>query len=174
MAVTTTNLIMGPADLYIGSFGATEPLDTAVNVSPAASSWTDLGGTQDGVKLSVDQTYTPLEVDQIVDEPGARLTKRMFTIETNLADHAWIDDHYDDLDADFLAVYGIDLDRTVVGAKRFLARAVRLPAYRSVVAARMDAEQQDQPAPPQGDATPDVPVDAMNLLVPGLIERAEV
>jgi hypothetical protein len=38
----------------------------------------------------------------------------------------------------------------------------------------MDAEQQDQPAPPQGDATPDVPVDAMNLLVPGLIERAEV
>lgn len=62
----------------------------------------------------------------------------------------------------------------MVGAKRFLARAVRLPAYRSVVAARMDAEQQDQPAPPQGDATPDVPVDAMNLLVPGLIERAEV
>jgi hypothetical protein len=86
MAVTTTNLIMGPADLYIGSFGAVEPLDTAINTTPAASSWTDLGGTQDGVKLSIDQTYTPLEVDQIVDEPGARLTKRLFTVETNLAE----------------------------------------------------------------------------------------
>lgn len=86
MAVTTTNMIMGPADLYIGAFGATEPADTAINTTPPASSWTDLGGTQDGVKLSIDQTYTPLEVDQIVDEPGARLTKRMFTIETNLAE----------------------------------------------------------------------------------------
>lgn len=86
MATSTTNLIMGPADLYIGSFSALEPLDTVVNTTPAASSWTDLGGTQDGVKLTVDQTYTPLEVDQIVDEPGARLTKRMFTIETNLAE----------------------------------------------------------------------------------------
>ncbi|MFI6854485.1 hypothetical protein [Streptomyces sp. NPDC050416] len=86
MAVTATNLIMGPADLYIGSFGAVEPLDTAVNTTPAASSWTDLGGTQDGVKLSIDQTYTALEVDQIVDEPGARLTKRLFTVETNLAE----------------------------------------------------------------------------------------
>lgn len=86
MAVVATNLIMGPADLYIGNVGATEPLDTAVNTTPAASSWTDLGGTQDGVKMTVDQTYTPLEVDQIVDEPGARLTKRLFTIETNLAE----------------------------------------------------------------------------------------
>ena len=86
MAVVASNLIMGPGDLYIATFGATEPADTAINVTPPASSWTDLGGTQDGAKLSIDQTYTPLEVDQIVDEPGARLTKRMFTIETNLAE----------------------------------------------------------------------------------------
>lgn len=86
MAVVATNLIMGPADLYIGNFGAIEPLDTAVNTTPAASAWTDLGGTQDGVKMTVDQTYTALEVDQIVDEAGARLTKRLFTIETNLAE----------------------------------------------------------------------------------------
>jgi hypothetical protein len=86
MAVVATNLIMGPADLYIGNFGSVEPLDTVINTTPAASAWTDLGGTQDGVKMTVDQTYTPLEVDQIVDEPGARLTKRLFTIETNLAE----------------------------------------------------------------------------------------
>lgn len=86
MAVTTTNLIMGPATLYIGAFGATEPADAAVNSSPAASAWTDVGGTQDGVKYTIDQTYTELEVDQIVDIPGRRLTKREAMIETNLAE----------------------------------------------------------------------------------------
>lgn len=86
MTVNTTNLIMGPATLYIGSFGATEPVDTAVNATPAVSAFGDLGGTQDGVKLTVDQTYSNLEVDQIVDVPGARLTGRAFTIETNLAE----------------------------------------------------------------------------------------
>jgi len=86
MAVTTTNLIQGPATLYSGAFGATEPTDTAVNTTPAASSWTDMGGTQDGVKLSVDQTYSELEVDQITLRVGSRLTKQDFTIETSLAE----------------------------------------------------------------------------------------
>ncbi|MFE1849852.1 hypothetical protein ACFYOF_06240 [Streptomyces sp. NPDC007148] len=86
MAVTTTALIQGPATLYSGAFGATEPTDTQVNTTPAASSWTDLGGTQDGVKLSVDQTYSELEVDQITLRVGSRLTKQDFTIETSLAE----------------------------------------------------------------------------------------
>lgn len=86
MSVTTTNLIQGPATLYKGNFGATEPADTAVNAAPPASSWTDLGGTQDGVKLSVDQTYSELEVDQITLRVGSRLTKQDFTIETSLAE----------------------------------------------------------------------------------------
>ncbi|MFE9391709.1 hypothetical protein [Streptomyces sp. NPDC006784] len=86
MAVTTTNLIQGPATLYLGDFGATEPADADVNTAPAASAFPDLGGTQDGVKLTIDQTYSNLEVDQIVDVPGSRLTGRMFTIETNLAE----------------------------------------------------------------------------------------
>lgn len=86
MAATVTNLIQGPADLYVGSFGATEPLDTAINASPAASSWTDLGATQDGSKITIEQSYKDLEVDQIVDIPGARLVKRMATVETNLAE----------------------------------------------------------------------------------------
>jgi hypothetical protein len=86
MAVTTTNLIQGPATLYQGAFGAVEPTDTQVNTTPAASSWTDLGGTQDGVKLSVDQTYSELEVDQITLRVGSRLTKADFTIETSLAE----------------------------------------------------------------------------------------
>lgn len=86
MAVTATNIVQGPATLYSGAFGAAEPADTAVNTTPAASSWTDVGGTQEGVKLSIDQTYVELEVDQIVDRVGSRLTKRDFTVGTSLAE----------------------------------------------------------------------------------------
>ena len=86
MAVTTTNLIMGPATLYVGAFSAVEPADTAVNTTPAASAWTDMGGTDGGVKLSIDQKYTELSVDQIVDRVGSRLTAREIMVATNLAE----------------------------------------------------------------------------------------
>lgn len=86
MAVTTTNLIQGPGTLYYGDFGATEPADSAVNTTPQASAWSDLGGTQDGVTLNVDQTYSELEVDQIVTRVGSRMTKLDFSVETSLAE----------------------------------------------------------------------------------------
>jgi hypothetical protein len=88
MSVTTSNLILGPASMYLGTFGATEPADSnaAINATPPASAWTDAGGTMDGVKLVVDQTYTALEVDQIVDRAGSRLTKRDMSVETTLAE----------------------------------------------------------------------------------------
>lgn len=86
MSVTATNLIMGPATLYVAAFGTTEPADSAVNASPAASAWTDVGGTSDGVKLTLSQSYTKLSVDQIVDRLGSRLTDREFAVVTNLAE----------------------------------------------------------------------------------------
>jgi hypothetical protein len=86
VSVTATNLVQGPATLYTGAFGATEPADAVVNAVPPASSWTDVGGTQDGFKLTVDQSYAELEVDQVVDRVGSRLTKRDFTVETSLAE----------------------------------------------------------------------------------------
>lgn len=86
MTVTSTNLIMGPASLYVGVFGAVEPADASVNTTPAASAWTDLGGTDGGVKLTVDQKFTALSVDQIVDRVGSRLTSREFMIVTSLAE----------------------------------------------------------------------------------------
>lgn len=86
MSVDTTNLIQGPGALYKGDYGASEPADTDVNSAPPASSWTDMGGTQDGVKLTVDQTYSELEVDQITLRVGSRLTKQDFMIETSLAE----------------------------------------------------------------------------------------
>lgn len=86
MGVNTTNLIMGPGTLYRGAFGAAEPTDEAIDEAPDAAVWTDVGGTRDGVSLTFVQEYTPLEVDQIVDVVGRRLTRREFQIQTNLAE----------------------------------------------------------------------------------------
>lgn len=86
MSVTASNLILGPATLYTGVFGSAEPADSQVNTTPAASAWTDAGGTLGGVKLSINQTYTVLNVDQIVDVVGRRLTQRDIQVVTQLAE----------------------------------------------------------------------------------------
>lgn len=83
MPVTSTNLIQGPAVMYLGIFGATEP--ATISVAPATG-WTDVGGTQDGVTWSVEQEFSELSVDQLVDVPAQRLVKRVTKVKTNLAE----------------------------------------------------------------------------------------
>lgn len=84
--VTTTNLIQGPGDLYVGDFGAAEPLDGVVNIAPAASAWDGVGGTLGGVEWVVNRTFAELEVDQLVDLVESRLTKRGLAVKTQLAE----------------------------------------------------------------------------------------
>src|SRR5690606_171262 len=48
--------------------------------------WTDVGGTTDGVSVSIAQEFAELAVDQIVDVPGRRLTKRDISLTTNMAE----------------------------------------------------------------------------------------
>ena len=86
MPVTATNLTAGPGLLYVGAFGATEPADSAINTTPVASTWVDVGGTQDGSTLNITREFLELEVDQIVDMPGRRLTNRDLQITTNMAE----------------------------------------------------------------------------------------
>jgi hypothetical protein len=86
MAVTALNLLAGPGVLYTSAFGATEPADSTVNTTPSASTYTDVGGTNDGVKITITQDYFALDVDQVVDIPGRRLSKRDVQVETNLAE----------------------------------------------------------------------------------------
>lgn len=83
MSVTSTNLIQGPATLYIGAFGVTEPL--TVDAAPGAG-WVDVGGTRDGVELIIAKSYAVLSVDQIVDEIGRTVTSRAVSIKTVLAE----------------------------------------------------------------------------------------
>ncbi len=96
-----------------------------------------------------------------------------------MAAHAWIVEHRADIDADFLAIYRIDLEERETGARRFLSLCNRLPAYQGAMAARVAAEQQEaQPQQPGGPASPDGPqeltVEQMALVMPGVIERVEV
>lgn len=83
MPVTATNLIQGPAVMYLGAFGVTEPATIAT--TPGVG-WTDVGGTQDGVTYAVELEFSELSVDQVVDIPGQRITKRVTKIKTNLAE----------------------------------------------------------------------------------------
>ena len=89
MATTVANLVQGPATVYIGTYDGTtarEPANGDVNTTPASSAWTDVGGTTDGVEISINQEYKELEVDQVVDIPGRRLVKRDMSVKTNLAE----------------------------------------------------------------------------------------
>lgn len=90
MAVSVTNLTLGPGTLYKGDFEATEPDDEDVSNriedTSVSGDWEDLGGTNGGVALELEQEYTELEVDQVVDIVGRRLTKREFKITTSLAE----------------------------------------------------------------------------------------
>lgn len=90
MAVTVSNLIMGPGRLYKGDEGATEPADSdvvnAIEDTSVSGDWVDLGGTNGGVSLELEQDYSEMEVDQIVDIVERRLTKREFKISTSLAE----------------------------------------------------------------------------------------
>lgn len=79
-------LVMGPAALYIGAFGALEPNVTAVGSIPDPLVWTDLGGTMGGVELEIEQQFKTIIFEQLPDTPFNRLEKRYLTIKTPLAE----------------------------------------------------------------------------------------
>lgn len=85
MTITATNLCVGPATLYYGVFGTTEPAYAAIT-SPPGAGWTDVGMTADGtsILLEIDQTYTDFGAEQIVDPIGGRLTKRTIQVTATL------------------------------------------------------------------------------------------
>lgn len=85
-AVVASNLIAGPGDVYRGNFGATEPTDSSVATAPASGTWTDVGGTQEGVTLNIGQEFQELTVDQVIDRIESRRTSRSITIGTSLAE----------------------------------------------------------------------------------------
>jgi hypothetical protein len=95
----------------------------------------------------------------------------------------WVLDHQDDIDADFLAIYGIDLEQADVSAPRYFALAHRLPAYQGVMAARVEEERDEQdqssstttrtsstqPAQQGGSGTKEVSLTAFRVMFPGIV-----
>lgn len=55
----------------------------------------------------------------------------------------WVTEHVADLDADFLAIYGID-DMLSLPAARWLRLAYRVSAYEGVMAARLRTLQEEK------------------------------
>ena len=90
MSVNAANLVLGPARIYWAPMGTAEPTDVSVAndgwLTPPPSPWTDFGGTDGGVNLEIDTTYTDLTVDQIIMAVGARLTELKMTVAAGLAE----------------------------------------------------------------------------------------
>lgn len=83
MSLTVTNLIQGPASLWLSVFGTAEP--SGNGVAPGGG-WVDPGSTDGGVDAEVQQSYSNLTVDQVAGPVDARLTDLQIKISTNLAE----------------------------------------------------------------------------------------
>jgi hypothetical protein len=79
------NAIQGPADLWVGVFGVTEPLATAIASNPGAG-WTFVGGTTDGSTWTDKLSYSKMKFDQVAMPVGSRLEEREVSVKTNLAE----------------------------------------------------------------------------------------
>jgi hypothetical protein len=90
VGVNSQNLVLGPARIYWAPQGTTEPADLSVTndgwLTPPPSPWTDFGGTDGGVNVEIDTTYTDLTVDQIIMAVGARLTELKMQVTAGLAE----------------------------------------------------------------------------------------
>lgn len=86
MSVTPGNLAMGPGDMYVANFGAAEPLPVEINGTPAVSAWSSVGGTMGGLAFTITNTWKELDVDQLIETPERRRTKREVTLKTSMAE----------------------------------------------------------------------------------------
>jgi hypothetical protein len=117
-------------------------------------------------------------------EGGSEGGKSPLTWTVGLAERleqiAWVLDHQEDIDADFLAIYGIDLLEQEVSGPRYFALAYRLAAYQGVLAARVDEERDqtsstttrthDAPPPRQGSSeNREVSLTAFRVMFPGIV-----
>lgn len=86
MTVNALNAVMGPATIYLGDFAAPEPADSAVADVPSPTDWEDVGGTNGGTQININQEFATLTMDQIIDIAGRRMTGRDMQVQTSLAE----------------------------------------------------------------------------------------
>jgi hypothetical protein len=86
MAITPSNVVMGPATLYYAPYGATEPAYAAITSAPNSAIWTDVGAIADNtsVLLEIEHSLTDIGAEQLIDRIGARVTKRVIQVTASL------------------------------------------------------------------------------------------
>lgn len=82
--ITPSNVLQGPAQIFTGAFGATEPATSAGIIDSTA--WKFVGATDGGATLTVAQTYSNMTVDQVALPVGTRLTGQSVELATTLAE----------------------------------------------------------------------------------------
>lgn len=82
-SIIPAEVLQGPADLFGGEFGATEPANAEAIIDTLV--WEFLGATDGGATVEIGQTYTPMMVDQVALAVGSRLTEQTGTLATSLA-----------------------------------------------------------------------------------------
>lgn len=91
MAVTPFNIIQGPAQLFVATFG-TSVAAYYPNINPNSvaigAPFVDAGGTTGGITVEVDETLSDIKVDQLLDSVGARTTARTIQVTTTLMETA--------------------------------------------------------------------------------------
>lgn len=84
------NLIVGAAQFYVGTSAAVKPpaaANTSYNTTlTAASGWTNVGYTQEGVEVSYEPEYGDVEVDQLLDSGRIFKTSQRVTVNTTFAE----------------------------------------------------------------------------------------
>jgi hypothetical protein len=90
IAINDSNLVLGPATLYVASYPAAEPQDATVTpngyLTPPGTPWVDVGATDGGVTFEVDNTYTDLAADQVTMAVGSRLTESKMQVTAKLSE----------------------------------------------------------------------------------------
>jgi len=83
--INPLNYVRGPARIWRGAFGVTEPAQTnsALIADPGAG-WTFVGATEGGASWEDDQTVSGTRADQVIDEIGARVTARKTMLTASL------------------------------------------------------------------------------------------
>lgn len=83
--LVANNVVRGPANIWVGVLGVTEPAaSNAALIADPGAGWTSIGLTEGGVTWDDEQTVSGTRADQVLDEIGARVTARKTMVTFNL------------------------------------------------------------------------------------------
>lgn len=83
MPITADDVLLGPVELFVSPFGTAEPANA--EATPGVL-WIPAGGTEEGVRQIVNQSYTAKRVDEVAMRLGSKLNELDVALATALAE----------------------------------------------------------------------------------------